>query len=232
MIDVDRAVIARISKSGRHFEILVDCDKALEFKKGKKIPLEEVLATKDIYFDVKRGKKASNSDLTSAFSTEDVDEIIAIILKKGEVQLTSKHREDERETKRKKIIDLIHRNAVDSKTGYPHPRARIENAITESKFRLNDNKDAEEQLEDALSALREILPIKFEKKEVAITIPPQSAGMAQAIVRKYKVMKEEWLNDGSYYSVVEIPSGILDEFFDELNKISHGQVESKILKVI
>ena len=76
------------------------------------------------------------------------------------------------------------------------------------------------------------MPIKFERKEVAVTIPAAYAGMAKNSVHKHKVMKEEWLNDGSYYSVVEIPSGILDEFFDELNKISHGQVESKILKVI
>ncbi len=232
MVDIDKAVIARLNKEGRHFEILVDCDKALEYKEGKNVSLEEVIATTQVYFDVKKGEKVSEDGLRAAFDTEDLNEAIKIILQKGEIQLTSKHREEERENKKKKIINIIHRNAVDSKTGYPHPVARIETALGESKFRVDDSKNAEDQLEDALKALRELLPIKFEKKEVEIRVPVQFAGQAKGIVHKHKVTKDEWLNDGSYYSIVEIPSGILDEFFDELNKISHGQVESKILKVI
>jgi ribosome maturation protein SDO1 len=232
MVDVDRSVIARLNKEGKHFEILVDCDKALEFKEGKNVTLEEVLATFDVYFDVKKGEKASENELKSAFDTEDMKEVITQILKKGEIQLTAKHRESEREEKLKKLINLIHRNAVDSKTGYPHPVARIETALKDSKFRIEDHKSAEEQVEIALSALREQIPIKFERREIEITVPTAAAGLAKGIVSKHKVLKEEWLNDGSYYAIVEIPSGIMDELFDALNKVSHGQVESKILKTI
>ncbi|MBT3865603.1 ribosome assembly factor SBDS [Candidatus Woesearchaeota archaeon] len=232
MVDVDRAVIARFNRQGRHFEILVDCDKALEYKKGKEVALNDILATTQVYFDVKKGEKVSDDDLKAAFETENVEEAIKTILKKGEIQLTSKHRDEEKEKKTKQIVDIIHRNAIDSKTGYPHPVARIETALGESKFSVDGQKPAEEQVEDALKALRELLPIKFERKEVAVKIPAAFAGQAKGIVHKHKVTKEEWLNDGSYYSVVEIPSGIMDEFFDELNKISRGQVESKILRVI
>ena len=232
MVDIDRAVIARLNKEGEVFEILVDCDKALEYKQGKNVTIEEVLATNQVYFDVKKSEKVSDDDLKAAFETEDVNEAIKVILQKGEIQLTSKHREEERDKKRKQIINVIHRNAIDSKTGYPHPVVRIETALSESKFRIDENKPAEDQVEDALKALRELLPIKFEKKEIEIRVPAQFAGQAKGIVHKHKVTKEEWLNDGSYYSIVEIPSGIMDEFFDELNKISHGQVESKILRVI
>ncbi len=232
MVDVDRAVIARLNRQGRHFEILVDCDKALEYKKGKDIPLEDILATTQVYFDVKKGEKVSDDDLKAAFEAKDVMEAIKKILKKGEIQLTSKHREEEKQNKIKQIIDIIHRNAIDSKTGFPHPIVRIETALGESKFRVDEHKSVEEQVEDALKALRELIPIKFERKEIEIKVPAAFAGQAKGIVHKHKVTKEEWLNDGSYYSVVEIPSGIMDEFFDELNKVSKGQVESKILKVI
>ena len=37
MVDVDKAVIARLKKGGKQFEIKVDCDKALEFKEGKNV---------------------------------------------------------------------------------------------------------------------------------------------------------------------------------------------------
>ncbi|MBT5042996.1 ribosome assembly factor SBDS [Candidatus Woesearchaeota archaeon] len=232
MVDVDKAVIARLKKGGKHFEIKVDCDKALEFKEGKNVSFEDILATTEIYFDVKKGEKASTSDFQEVFQTEDVNEVITKILKEGEIQLTTKHRESEKEAKLKKLINLVHVNAVDSKTGYPHPLNRIENAISESKFRIDENRSADEQLEGAIKELRAIIPIKLERKEVEIKIPASYGGQAKGIVHKHKVKKEEWLSDGSYYSIVEIPSGILDEFFDELNKISHGQVESKILKII
>ena len=232
MVDIDRAVIARLKKEGRHFEILVDCDGALELKKGKNVSLSDVLATEEIYFDVKKGEKASSADIKAAFDTEDVHVVAAKIIKEGDIQLTSKHRDEEKEAKLKKLIGIIHANAVDSKTGYPHPAVRIETALKESKFRLDDNRPAEDQVEDAVKELRSIIPIKIERKEVEVTIPPAFAGQAKGIVHKHKVKKESWLDDGSYYSVIEIPSGILDEFFDELNKISHGQVESKILKII
>tara|TARA_Y100000310_G_scaffold345757_1_gene469343 strand:+ start:3339 stop:4040 length:702 start_codon:yes stop_codon:yes gene_type:complete len=232
MVDVDRSVIARIKKYGHTFEVLVDCDSALEMKQGKIVSLGDVLATNDIFKDVKKGEKANESDMKEAFGTDDVSKIAEKIIKEGEVQLTTKHREAERETKLKQIINLVHRNAVDSKTGHPHPANRIETAISQSKFRMDDFKSAEDQVEDALACLREIIPIKFERREIEIKIPAQFGGAASGVVHKHKVLKEEWLNDGSFYAVVEIPSGIMDEFFDELNKISHGQVVSKILKTI
>ncbi len=220
MVDVDRSVIARYKKAGNVFEILVDCDKALELKKGENVAVEDVVATSDVFKDVKKGEKASENDLKEVFQTEDKNEIFRRIIKDGEVQLTSKHREEEREKKFKMIVNLIHRNAVDSKTGYPHPVASIENALNESNFRVDDHKKAEEQVEDALKAIRALIPIKFEKKEIAVKVPAAYAGLAKGIVSKHKVIKEEWLNDGSYCSVVEIPSGIMDEFFDSLNKVS------------
>ena len=57
MVDVNKAIIARLKKEGEIFEILVDCDKALDFKSGKKIALDDVLATFDIFKDVKKGLK-------------------------------------------------------------------------------------------------------------------------------------------------------------------------------
>ena len=37
MVDIDKAVISRLKKSGQWYEVLVDPVKTLEFKKGKKL---------------------------------------------------------------------------------------------------------------------------------------------------------------------------------------------------
>lgn len=232
MVDVDRAVIARLKKGGHIFEILVDCDAALDYRRGKSIGIGDVVATDDIFKDVKKGDKASTNDLHQVFGITDPVKVAAIIVKEGEVQLTAKHRAQEREEKKKKLIYLIHRNAVDSKTGLPHPPHRIERAMEEAKVHIDEYKSAEEQVESVLKALRVIIPIKFERREIAVRIPAQYAGQSYGTLKKYKLIRDEWQPDGSLAAVVEIPAGLQDEFFQELNKISHGEVESKILKVI
>ena len=89
------------------FEVLVDCDKAIEFKSGN-VELEDALASDKVYKDAKKGERAPEKEMYKLFDTEDNKEIIALILKKGEIQLTVEHKNRLREEKRKKIINLIH----------------------------------------------------------------------------------------------------------------------------
>ena len=231
MVSIDKAVVARYKQGNKIFEILVDCEKAIEFRSGKSISLDEVLATNEIFKDAKKAERVSDSDLKSVFKTEDINEAAKIIIQKGEIHLTKDYQDKLREEKRRKIINFIHRNAVDAKTGLPHPPQRIENAMNEAKVRIDDNKSADEQVEDIIKQLRIILPIKFEIREIEIKIPPQFAGGSYNIFKKFgKLIKDEWEDDGSLKAVVEIPAGITEELFNELNKLTHGEVESKIIK--
>ncbi len=230
MTDVTSAVEARIKKQGKQYEVLVDCDKALAFKQGKKIALSDVVVTDDIFHEAKRGIKPTEKDLLAAFNTIDQQQIATIILKEGEIQLTQKHREKEREEKKKRIIDMIHRQAIDTKTGLPHPQTRIEAAMEQAKVRIDEHKSAEDQIETIMNALKPIIPIKFETRLLEIKIQPQYAGTAFRTLKKYKLIKSEWMDDGSLLGQVEIPAGLQEELFAELNKITQGSVESKILK--
>ena len=78
-MNVDDAVICRLKKGGLNFEILVDCDKAMEFKHGKG-EIEEIILSDDIFKDVKKGEHASEHDLRNVFSTDDKKIIIDKIL--------------------------------------------------------------------------------------------------------------------------------------------------------
>jgi len=231
MVDIDKAVIARLKKDNKIFEILVDCDKALEYRDGKSVNLNDIIAVDDIFKDVKKGDKASEHDLMSVFKTSDVLDISKEIIKTGEIQLTAKHQTKIREEKKKRIIDIIRRNAVDAKTGLPHPPQRIENAMEEAKIHIDEHKTAEEQVEDVLKKIRIILPIRFETKELQVVIPAKFAGQSYYILKKYKMLKDEWLSNGNLQATIELPSGVVDDFFNDLNKICHGEIESKILKM-
>ncbi len=227
-MNLDDAVIARLKKGGEDFEVLVDCEKAIDFKAGKG-ELEDVLASILIYKDSKKGMKANEHEMEKIFNTKDPKEVAAIIIKEGDIQLTTEYRSKLREEKRKRIIELIHINAVDSKTGLPHPITRLELAMDESKVNVDEFKKPEEQLESVLEKLREIIPIKFETKEIELNIPAQYAGASYSVIKSYgKVLKEDWGNDGSLSLKVEIPGGLTEEFFDKVNSLTHGEIESKI----
>ena len=71
---------ARIKKAGKHFEILVDLDEALKFKKGETASVN--LEIDKIFSDAKKGEVAPSRDLKSAFKTEDVYEIAQEIIPK------------------------------------------------------------------------------------------------------------------------------------------------------
>jgi len=230
MVDINKAVVAKLSKQGKEFEILVDCEKALELKKGASVSLGDVLATDEIYKDVKKGDKASEHDLQNIFGTTDINEISKKIIKEGHIQLTREYLTKEREERRKQVINVIHRNAVDPKTGLPHPAQRIENAMEEAKIKIDENRAAEDQIDDIVSKLKAIIPIRFETRKVQVVIPAKFAGQSYPIIKNYGKYREEWLSNGNLKVDIELPAGIVDEFFSKLNNLCHGEVESKILE--
>src|SRR3989344_7494337 len=93
---------ARIKKIGKHFEIMVDMEAALKFKKSGGVV--DFMEIDTIYSDSKRGFKASSQDLKNAFGTEDVYEIASKIVKEGEILTTQEHRSSEQEAKFKQIV--------------------------------------------------------------------------------------------------------------------------------
>ncbi len=223
--------LARLKKAGGVFEIVVDPDKAVEYLEGKEnITLDEVLKSQDIFFDAKKGEHASEERLKEIFGTTDALKIAEKILKEGEVQLTAEHRARIREEKKKQIINLISRNTCDPKTKLPHPPTRIEIALEEAKVKIDEFKKAEDQVNDIIKALRPILPISIETRKIKVKLLDTAAAKAYGTIRNYgKITQEKWNNDGSWEGVIEVPAGLVNEFFDKLNSMTHGGAETEII---
>ena len=231
MVNVDNAIIARLKAQGQNFEILVDCSNALAMKEGKNPDMRDVLAAMQIFSDAHKGLVASETAMKQIFGTNDAEEVAKQIIQKGEIQLTQEYREKLREEKRKQIISIIHRNGVDPKTHLPHPPQRIENAFEEARVHVDEFRPVQEQVQEALKKLRPILPIKFEIKELAIKITPEFAPKCYSTIKQFgTILREEWQTNGNWVAVVELPGGMESDFYDKLNKICHGNVESKVLK--
>ncbi len=223
--------LARLKKSGKTYEIDVNSELALAFKGGANVDIRDVLKVEKVFYDAKKGLEASQQEMQSLFGTSDPLEVAKIIIKEGDIQLTAEYRQKLRENKKKKIINIIHRNAVDPKTHLPHPPQRIENAMEEAKVHIDEYKPVQKQVEEILKKIRPILPIKFEIKEIAVKIPPDYAGKSYSTVKSFgKIIREDWQTDGSWVCVIEMPGGLEQDFYDAVNKICHGDIESKVLK--
>lgn len=232
MVTVDEAIIAKLKTQGHNFEILVDCDGALALKSGKDIDIRSILAAQKIFSDAKKGLEASENAMKSIFGTNDPLEVAKAIIKKGEIPLTTEYKEKLRAEKKKQIINIIHINAVDPKTHAPHPPQRIENAMLEANIHVDEFQDVHRQVQEIIKKIRPILPIKFEVKEVAVKIPSDHAAKSYTTVKQFgKIVREDWQTDGSWVAVIEMPGGLENDFYDQLNKLTHGNVETKVLKV-
>ena len=218
--------IARIKRAGKNFEIIVDLENALKFKKGESNFIE---AEADrIFTDSKKGQVPSEKDLKEAFGTTDSDEIIRRIVKEGEVQTTQEHRDAEQEKKFKQVVDFLASNAIDPQTGHPITAERIKNAIEQSNVNIK-NTSVENQIKDILAEVSKIIPIKLETKKVKIVVPAMHTGKAYGIVAQYKD-NEKWLDNGDLEVVVKVPSGIIIDFYEKLNNVTHGSAITEEIK--
>ena len=71
--------------------------------------------------------------------------------------------------------------------------------------------------------------IKIETKRIKLTIPAIYTGKVYGIINQYKD-EENWLSNGDAEVKVSVPSGILMDFYDKLNSVTHGSVLTEELK--
>ncbi len=230
MITLDKAVIARYKKGEKHFEVLVDPYKSREFKQGKKIEVDDLIAAPDIFLDSAKGKKAPEEDLMQVFGSTDYKKIVPVILEKGEIQLTTEQKREMQEERKRQILGLISRSAVDPRTHTPHPLNRLEKVFNETHYHVDIFKSPESQVDEVLKLMKKILPIKMEVVTIAVHVNAMQAGKAVGYLHTLKRLKEQWGDDGSYYCIIELPAGLQPDFEDKINKITHGEAEFKVIE--
>lgn len=227
-------VTAKYTSHGEKFEILVDSDLAWDFKLGKRNTLDNVLVSDIIYKDVNKGEKATAASLTKVFGTTDIKKIAEEIIKKGELPITAERRNKLIEENKKRIIDFISRNCIDTRTNAPIPPQRVELAMNEAKVRIDPFKDPELQASEIIKILKKIIPIREAKAILRIELPPECAGKAynQLLSKSGTITSSTWKNDRSWEGELEIPAGTQEILIKKLNEICKGKVNIKSVKVI
>ncbi len=229
-IELD-AVVIGMKKGHLRFELFVDPNLAFDYRRGEDIPLEDILKSYDVYEDAKRGERATDSLVKDAFGTEEIFDIAPEIIKNGEFRLTHEQREQLVAEKTETIIDHIAKRAMNPQTGHPHPPDRIRQAMEEAKVVVNPFISVDEQIPTVVKALRVIIPISFESVKLQITLPASFSGKGYNMVATAGVIKSQsWGQDGSWTGLVEIPAQKRQELYDELNKLTKGQIRIEVIR--
>ena len=222
MVSLDDAVIARLEKGGSRYEILVDPELVSQWKEDQNsVEMEDMLATDSIWSDVKAGDRPTSDALENIFGSTDLHTCVEKILKEGSIQLTTAQRKKMVEEKRKQIINAIATTATDPKPRGPHPPTRIENALSEARFSVDPFLSVERQVQDAVEAIRALIPLQFITVRLAFRIQGKDYGGVHQLLRD-SVQREEWLSDGSWACVVECPGGMKSDLISRVSKRSSG----------
>ena len=225
MVTVDQAIIARYEKDGKHFEVLVDPQLAYELKEGRPVSLQRMLAVNQVLSDSKKGVRASPGDLELAFGTQDAEKIAEIIVKKGDIQLTTEFRRKRAEERTKQVADIISRHAINPQTKLPHPQSRVLAAMEQARVHVDPFKPAEAQVEDVIKQIKEIIPISIQEITLLVHVPVQHASRIHGMLKEFSIQQEKWLADGSLAAKIAVPAGLKEEIFRKIGNASQGTAQ-------
>lgn len=218
MVSMDDAVIARLEKGGKRYEVLVDPDLVNIWKgDNESVSLDDLLATDEVWHDVKNGERPTVEKLEAVFGTTELETCVVKIINEGSIQLTTEQRKKMIEEKTRQVIADICMLGIDPQTKMPHPPQRVENALIEARFKADPFKPVEKQVKDAVGMIRELIPISFTTVRLAFMIPGVNYGSVYSMVRE-DILKEEWQSNGDWIFTVEIPAGMKNDYIAKIGK--------------
>ncbi|KAF8999547.1 Shwachman-Bodian-diamond syndrome protein [Hymenopellis radicata] len=171
-IKLTNVSIVRLKKGGKRFEVACYKNKVQEWRNGVETNLDDVLQISNVFVNVSKGEVAKANDLKKSFGTTSVPDVVAEILKKGEVQVGEKEREHDLSALRKEIATLVAEKCVDPATQRPHPVGMIDKAMNEAGFSVKQGKTAKSQVSECIRLLQSnsTLPIQRARMRVRVAI--------------------------------------------------------------
>ncbi|KAJ1953418.1 hypothetical protein GGI12_006017 [Dipsacomyces acuminosporus] len=169
--------IVRLRKGGKRFEVACYKNKVTEWRNGVEKDIDEVLQIHQVYMNVSKGQVAKTEELRKCFKTEDVDEVIIEILKKGEQQVSDKERHHQLDNMLRDIATVVAEKCINPTTSRPYTVTMIEKAMGDLHYSVNQNRSAKQQALDVIKQIQEknVMPIARAQMRIRITMPVKEA---------------------------------------------------------
>jgi len=218
--------LARIDVRDKHFEVLVDPERALDYK-VRRIPwTDKILKFDEVFRDYKKGERASRDALLKAFSTDDPRKICRLIVDEGELQVPSHMRKKLVEEKRRSMMALVSRISVDPKTNLPIPLLRVEQVFDKISVSIDPFKDVEDQLKPVIKELKRILPMKLKDADIQVEFPPDLTYQVRGFLESFGEIVMQPSKRGDLMSTTaRVPEAVRTSLAQKMSKRFGGKVK-------
>ena len=145
-IKLTNVSIVRLRKGGKRFEVACYKNKVLDWRNGTETNLDEVVQIENVFTNVSKGAAVPQEDLKKAFGTTDIETIIKEILKKGELQVGEKERNQELGSTWREIVTQVVEKCVDPTSQRPYTYGMIDKAMQDIHYSIKTGKSTKSQV--------------------------------------------------------------------------------------
>lgn len=220
------SMLVRMKKGRTNFEVMVNEGAVNKYRDGSIKRVDDVVVVPRIWTNASQGTKASADQIKDAFGSEDVNEVLDIILRQGDAQESAQERQDKLDAKRQEIIASIQKN-YSSPEGRPLPATRIENALERIKLRIDVDVDADRQVTGMIERLKAVMPMKKSAgvMEGTVTVATSLAGAVSSAIRKHARVNREVYGDTAKFEIEMLSYDLL---MKELSRVTKGQFDFQL----
>jgi len=115
-----------------------------------------------IYKNAIKGDLAKKEDLQHVFPNMEYEDIVKLILEKGDIQISEKERNLNHQNTKNEIANIIVEKTFNTENGLPFPNSMILQVLDDIKLYIRDDQDTKKQALKAIKLIQEknILPIE------------------------------------------------------------------------
>ncbi|KAL0484112.1 ribosome maturation protein SDO1 [Acrasis kona] len=164
--------IVRLKHKGKRFEIACYKNKVctqILTQKAKKTLMKYCKRVKFTPMSHME-RLTKKTDLLKAFGDMELEEIMVLILDKGELQISPKERELMYESMFSEIVNYIVTMCINPDTQKPYPASVIERALKETHFAVQVTKSTKKQALDVIRKLKKTIPIERAQMRLKCTV--------------------------------------------------------------
>ncbi|XP_073971640.1 SBDS ribosome maturation factor [Rhodnius prolixus] len=235
-IRLTNVAVVRMKKAGKRFEIACYKNKVVSWRNNVEKDIDEVLQTHTVFTNVSKGQVAKKEDLLKAFGKDELTEICKEILKKGELQVSDKERQNQLDSLFKDIATNVADKCVNPETKRPYPVSMIEKAMRDIHFSIKPNRNAKQQTLEVIPQLKAVMPLDRAQMRLRVALSGKEARKLREKLAALttSIESETWDSGGELQMICLIDPGRYRQVDELIHSVkgSNGMLELLQLKEV
>ena len=216
--------IVKLKLGKSRFELACYPNKVQDYRDKKEKDINEVLQAQEIFTDAIKGDLCPRKVLKEVFPKMTYQEVIKLILDKGDIQTGEREREKGTANLKRYISNIIVQKTYNTDNGLPFPQDMITQALDDINFKYNEKENEKKQ---ALKAIKELIShgiLPIERKLIQLKISLKKIENENNPILKEKEKLEEFNKNLMNY-LNQIEAEIIE---NELNSIENYNLKVNI----